>query len=137
MGFLGGCEVDQAIPLVYRLYGARSEIIHAPVARCQLANEVTLVVIEVEVRMPISSRGPHELPSALQERQFVVQLDPTVAGFGKNGSRVSASNICEQEIQTSLVAAFSLDRDGVAVRHPVHARQVNVLLGTKIKPRRG
>jgi len=56
-----------------------------------------------------------------------VQLDPGLAGFSQHDSALTGIDVGKQQIQPSLIAALSLNGQGLAVRQPVDAREINAV----------
>ncbi len=95
IGF-GRGEIHQAPIFVDGLDGAAPKVIHVPVAGRQLLEDMPLIVVQIEVaRTHPAADRPDELGGSLEEREFVVKLDPRRAGFGQDHMAATGLDVRE------------------------------------------
>ncbi len=132
----GRDEIDQAPLLIDALDRAIAKIIDVPGAGRELPKQMPVVVVQIQVLKAVASRCPDELRRFPEERQLIVQFDPRVAGFGQYHAARAGGDVREEQIQPTLIAAFALNGEGLAVGQPIHARKINILLGPQVDPGR-
>ena len=133
----GGGEIDMPVPFIEGLDGAPPKIIDHPRAGGQPPHDMAVVVVQIQMLEAVPSRRPDELRRSVKEGELIVELDPGVAGFGQHHAALAGIDIRKQEIQPALVAAFALDRQGLAVGQPVYPREIDILIGSQVDKRRG
>src|ERR1700679_3669851 len=131
---LGGREVYQPMFLVDSLDGSGPEIIHIPWTGREGSQQVTFVIVQVQVLVAVSSRRPDEFSRVAEKGQLAVQLDPGLAVFGQYYAALSRVDVGKQQIQLSLVPAFALNRESLAVGQPIDARQVDIGVVAQVNP---
>ena len=122
-------EIDLAAPLVDAAHRRRLPFAEdVPVARGHRALQHAAVVVEVQVVVAASLRGPEDFLALGQEVEVVVQLDPGVAALREQLPRLAAGHRIGEHVEPLLVARLPLHEQAIAFRIPFDAREVVVLV---------
>ena len=122
-------DVGQAVFFVHG-----EQAVHHPVAMGQLRQRRTFLGCQVQVLEAVTLRRPQEAP-ILQETQVVVQRHPGLRGLGHQRALLAGGQCRLDQVELLLIARLALEGQPLWVA-PVHAGQVDVLLGTQVDPAR-
>ena len=130
----GGREIHRARLFVDAHDGAFAKVIDDPVTGGELADQMAVDVVQIQMRVAVARRSPNELMGLLQERQLVIQINPGIAGFGEHGARLAGVDVRKEQVQFSLVAALALNRQRLAIGQPIDAGKIDIWIATQIHP---
>ena len=107
-----------------------------PLAFGDLADELSVEVVQVEVGPAVALGDPQEVPAVVQKVQIVVDVDPGGVGLAQQASRRAALPLGEEQVEGPLIARHRLDGELFSSGRPVDACHVLGRFGVEVDPDR-
>src|SRR6185503_13035192 len=118
-----GIDVDAAGMFVDREYA-----VDVPVACADRVLQLAVQSRQIQMMPTAALAAPDERVLLFEEMQVVVEIDPGLAGLAEERALLQCGGVDEVQIQVLLVALHELIAQAPAVRQPVDAGEIDVVI---------